>query len=166
VRHLIIHCSDSLWGDAEEVRRWHTLPPPRGNGWSDIGYHYVIQGPYPTYRALQAGKPVEDSDGLVVPGRPENVAGAHAKGFNASSLGVCLVGRGPYTLRQLSALHGLCLRLMERYGIPVANVLGHCETPLAAGKTCPNLDMAALRRTLAELQAPPSAPRPRCARGP
>ena len=21
-----------------EIRRWHTDPPPKGNGWNDIGY--------------------------------------------------------------------------------------------------------------------------------
>ena len=38
---IIIHCTATPEGRAvtiEEVRRWHV----KGNGWSDIGYHYLI----------------------------------------------------------------------------------------------------------------------------
>ena len=57
--------------DAETIRDWHV----NGNGWSDIGYHYVIK-----------------RNGLVEAGRPVSISGAHAKGHNADSIGICLVG--------------------------------------------------------------------------
>ena len=48
VERVFLHCSASdnaaLAGQklVDEIRRWHTLPKPRGQGWSDIGYQYVI----------------------------------------------------------------------------------------------------------------------------
>lgn len=149
VKHLIVHCSDSQWGDANEIRRWHTDPKPKGNGWNDIGYHYVICNQYPTYLSQKQGKPVAKSDGAVQKGRENNVAGAHAVGFNSNSLGICLIGVKDFSERQMQALVKLCKELMAQYKIPVQNVLGHCETPKAGGKTCPNLDMKALRARLA-----------------
>ncbi len=37
IKQIIVHCSDSHFGDAATIRDWHTLPKPRGNGWQDIG---------------------------------------------------------------------------------------------------------------------------------
>ena len=37
ISKVIVHVSDSAWGDVEAIRRWHIQ-----RGWSDIGYHYVI----------------------------------------------------------------------------------------------------------------------------
>ena len=48
---------------------------PQGNGWSDIGYHYVIH-----------------LDGLTEIGRPVSIQGAHVSGENEDSIGVCYVG--------------------------------------------------------------------------
>ena len=42
IQTIVIHCSDSKWGDAEVIRKWHTDPKPRGKAWADIGYHAVI----------------------------------------------------------------------------------------------------------------------------
>ena len=41
INEIIVHCSDTPEGrndKAEDIRRWHV----NGNGWSDIGYHYVV----------------------------------------------------------------------------------------------------------------------------
>lgn len=43
---IIIHCAATKPSQdigANTIRKWHTDPPPNGNGWSDIGYHYVIR---------------------------------------------------------------------------------------------------------------------------
>lgn len=55
----------------EDIRRWHV----EERGWSDIGYHYVIR-----------------RDGTLEMGRDLALAGAHARGYNAESIGICLVG--------------------------------------------------------------------------
>ena len=35
--NIIIHCSDSDFGDAQTIDLWH-----KQRGWKGIGYHYVI----------------------------------------------------------------------------------------------------------------------------
>jgi len=46
-----------------------------GNGWSDIGYHAVIM-----------------LDGTLELGRPLERSGAHVKGHNRNTIGVCYIG--------------------------------------------------------------------------
>ena len=75
---IIVHCSatpQNMDIGVEEIRRWHTDPKPRGKGWSDIGYHYVIR-----------------RSGVVEAGRDWKRMGAHARGHNRTSIGICLVG--------------------------------------------------------------------------
>ena len=70
---IIIHCSATPEGKhftAADIRRWH-----KAQGWSDIGYHYVIL-----------------LDGTVQEGRPISQPGAHCKGMNARSIGICYIG--------------------------------------------------------------------------
>lgn len=125
---LVVHCSDSPDDrdiGAKEITEWH-----KARGWSTIGYHAVIR-----------------RDGTVELGRPEDVVGAHVEGHNANSLGVCVVGRKNFDHRQMLALMTLLKRWMNKYSIPVISVLGHYE--LNPGKTCPNMDMQALRKALA-----------------
>ena len=78
LKRVILHCSATPEGrevSVEDIRSWHTDPPPRGNGWSDIGYHYVIH-----------------LDGLTEMGRPVSIQGAHTSGENEDSVGVCYIG--------------------------------------------------------------------------
>ncbi|HHZ81284.1 MAG TPA: hypothetical protein EYO58_06105 [Flavobacteriales bacterium] len=75
---IILHCSATPEGrdvSVETIRQWHTDPPPQGNGWSDIGYHYVIS-----------------LDGKISIGRPVGTQGAHVSGENENSIGVCYIG--------------------------------------------------------------------------
>lgn len=130
---IIIHCSATAEGrpfTVEDVRRWHTAPKNRGgNGWSDIGYHYVIH-----------------LDGSIHPGRPEIRTGAHCTGQNRNSIGICYIGgckadgRSPKDTRteaQRIALRWLVKELCGRY--PGATVHGHNEF---AAKACPCFDVA------------------------
>lgn len=80
ISEIIIHCSatkpDWMAGrrtadKVAEIRRWHM----QGNGWSDIGYHDLI-----------------DRDGTRARGRPIERIGAHVGGHNTGSAGVCLIG--------------------------------------------------------------------------
>ena len=73
IKRAFVHCSatpPNLDIGVKEIRRWH-----RRNGWSDVGYHDVIR-----------------RDGSTEKGRPIKRMGAHAKGHNRDSIGVCLVG--------------------------------------------------------------------------
>lgn len=130
---LVVHCSDSPdelgHVDVNEIRRWHTDPPPLGRGWDDIGYHYVIK-----------------RDGTIETGRMESVVGAHAEGYNARTVGVCWVGRHEPSPEQRAAMLRLLRDLMSRYKVSTARVFGHCE--LNPQKTCPNIDLTELRSAL------------------
>lgn len=119
---IIIHCSATPNGrgvSAEEIERWHV----RDNGWSDIGYHGVIE-----------------LTGIFVPGRNDDTSGAHVRGHNHDSLGLCLVGTDKFTGPQWDTL----LRTLEwwqhRHGISDADIFGHNEF---ANKLCPGFDVRA-----------------------
>jgi peptidoglycan hydrolase-like protein with peptidoglycan-binding domain len=79
VREIVLHCSATppdwmakvpLQDQRAEIRRWHLA-----NGWSDIGYHWLI-----------------GRDGTVLAGRPETVIGAGVLGHNSGVIHVCLIG--------------------------------------------------------------------------
>lgn len=122
---IIVHCSatpESRDVSVDEIRDWHV----NGNGWSDIGYHWVIT-----------------LDGSIEKGRHESRSGAHAKGHNSRSIGVCYVGgvdsamkpKDTRTDAQKEALHCLLIDLLKRY--PNAEIIGHRDV---SSKACPSFD--------------------------
>ena len=126
MRHLdkiILHCSATREGQhitVDTIRQWHLK-----RGWSDIGYHYVIY-----------------IDGSVHEGRPIEKIGAHTKGQNTGSIGICYVGgvekdgKTPKdTLNELqeTAMVNLIKALREQYGDMTLH--GHNEF---AAKACPS----------------------------
>ena len=132
INEIIIHCTDTEDGrdyTIDDVRQWHTLPPPKGRGWSDVGYHYLI------YR-----------NGSVVAGRDVDQAGAHCKGHNSYSIAVCYVGgrgkdgkcRDTRTIQQRAAMTNLLIELRLRY--PQAVIVGHSFWD--PSKECPCFDAA------------------------
>lgn len=129
INEIIVHCSATTEGQnltAADIRRWHTV----GNGWSDIGYHFVVR-----------------LDGTVEPGRPLAQTGAHCRGHNARSVGICYVGglaadgRTPKDTRtpaQRAALLTLLKELKQQF--PGAAIHGHRDF---AAKACPSFDATA-----------------------
>ena len=72
-KRIIVHYTATPLGrdvTVDEVRHWH-----KRRGWSDIGYHYLI-----------------DAGGEIHKGRPLRFVGAHAKGANHDSIGIAYVG--------------------------------------------------------------------------
>lgn len=109
---IVVHCSATREGKdytVEDIRRWH-----KDRGYSDIGYHYVV------YR-----------DGSIHEGRPLELPGAHVKGHNARSIGICYVGgldsnvksKDTRTPQQKASLLSLIKKLKRDY--PHARVVGH-----------------------------------------
>ena len=140
VNRVIIHCSDSDFGDSALIRKWHI----EERGWTDIGYHYVVlngkRGGEERYK--------KSLDGLLEVGRDEKVIGAHTYGVNRDSIGVCLIGKGIFTPLQLQTLSILVHSLMKKYGIGVEDVYGHYE--FDKRKSCPGVDMNILRAALSK----------------
>lgn len=114
----------------ELIRNGH-----RGNGWGDIGYHFVI-----------------DRNGRVWEGRAINWQGAHVKNRNEGNLGVCCLGnfeeQSP-SPAQLAALERQLSTLMKLYGVPKSRVKTHLEWP-GAKTACPGrslqTQMVAMRK--------------------
>ncbi len=133
---IILHCSDSEFGDADLIDQWH-----RERGWSGCGYHFVI-----TNGVIQAHeKYLPFNDGLVQVGRDINKTGAHCKGHNTGSIGICLIGRHGFTAKQLyEALPELLRMLMFDHEISLDQVHGHFE--FSRKKSCPNISKEIIRK--------------------
>ena len=92
---IVVHYSFTDIGSVARYRKIHVL----GNGWSDVGYHFVIGNG-------SDGIP----DGGIEIGRALKYRGAHTK-WNNGTVGICLTGkfedRGP-SKEQLESLVRLC----------------------------------------------------------
>lgn len=126
---IAVHCSATgpdLDIGEDEIRQWHV-----DKGWADIGYNVVIR-----------------RSGLVEIGRPLDYQGAHVNGYNATSIGVCLVGgvddngkaADNFMPAQMRSLLDT-LRFLRRYA-PAAKIQGHRDFP-EVKKDCPSFDVRA-----------------------
>ena len=137
---IIIHHSLTKDGSTvswDAIRRWHMgLHPDSPYKMRDIGYHFGIE---------LIGNRHE-----ILVGRLPNEPGAHTKGYNKNSLGVCVVGNFDIDPVPREAF-ALCVRLVSwlchNFEISFAHVEGH---KMYAQKTCPglNFDMELLRESL------------------
>ena len=120
--YIVIHCSatkPSMDIGLTDIKHWHV----NERGWRDVGYHYVIK-----------------RNGEVELGRNIKDTGAHARGYNSKSVGICMVGgmaednsiEDNFTDKQWTALLDLTKQTLENY--PDAKVIGHNEI---SKKDCP-----------------------------
>ena len=123
INYIIIHCSATKAGrdfHAKDIDKWH-----KERGFDEIGYHVVI-----------------DLDGTVENGRSVSKPGAHCKGHNTDSIGVCYIGGlddkgNPCDTRteaQKQALLDVVWTYKKIY--PNAKVVGHRDMP-NVHKACP-----------------------------
>ena len=122
---IIIHCSATPEGKNFTVKQIDACH--RQRGFNGIGYHFVIY-----------------LDGSIHVGRALAKAGAHCKGHNAHSIGVCYIGgvatdgktpKDTRTDAQKASLVKLITELRQQF--PNASVHGHREF---ANKACPCFD--------------------------
>jgi N-acetyl-anhydromuramyl-L-alanine amidase AmpD len=120
---IVVHCADTpakMDIGASEIRKWH-----QERGWKDIGYHFVIR-----------------RNGEIEKGRHHAQLGAHVLGYNAVSLGICMVGRETnYTDMQWNTLSYLVRLAREHY--KGAKVVGHCDLEPVKKRFCPGFDAKA-----------------------
>ncbi len=124
---LACHCSATPEGKdytTADIKKWHLA-----QGWSDIGYHYVI------YR-----------DGTIHLGRDVDKIGSHIAGHNSNSIGICYIGgldstgkksKDTRTPEQKKSFILLLTELKKLY--PTAIIRGHRDY---AKKDCPCFDAA------------------------
>lgn len=101
---------------------WHL-----GRGFREIGYSYIIT-----------------ADGKIHVGRPLPQMGAHARGKNRTSIGICVCGNNTdpaerWNQNQIDAL----IRLIEAIRLlwPEIRVCGHRDV---SATLCPGIDVAGL----------------------
>lgn len=119
IKTIVVHCSDTSDDEfigAREIHEMHL-----SFGWEGIGYHKVIL-----------------RDGAIENGRPEYWVGAHVKGKNNVSLGVCLIGQNEFTQEQFTSLEELLIKWKKMY--KNVQILGHRDI-VSTNKTCPNFDV-------------------------
>ena len=148
ITNIVIHCSDSTWGCAREIEKWH-----KAKGWATIGYSFVIMNGIilPNFNipaldgSIECGRFLDEDNTIE-----DNEIGAHTLGYNNKSVGICLIGKEKFSPSQFLSLRELLQNLMARWGIKKENVIGHYETESgkAQGKTCPNFDIAVFRNSL------------------
>ena len=122
---IVLHCSATKEGwdvRPERIREWHLH-----RGWHDVGYHYII-----------------DLQGEIHIGRDIHKYGAHCKGQNHDSIGICYVGgldsegdpKDTLTYKQSAAFYKLVVKLRDIFGeMPI---FGHNEF---SEKACPSFDV-------------------------
>ena len=146
---IIVHCSATKAGQdftAADIDCWH-----RERGFNGSGYHYVVR-----------------LDGKLEKGRDVSLAGAHCKGWNERSVGICYIGgldangrpADTRTNAQKRVLYQIIMDLQREYNI--LQVLGHRDTspdlngdgviePYEYVKVCPCFDVKEFLRSGREL---------------
>lgn len=123
INKIILHCSATKEGqyyDKTHIKQWHLQ-----RGFTDIGYHYIIL-----------------LDGSIQDARDIRTIGAHCKGQNAKSIGICYIGgldsngngKDTRTEEQRQSLFNLIDDLLIAYDLTIDDVYCHYQF---AKKLCP-----------------------------
>lgn len=146
ISSLIIHCAatpNGRWTSVLDIDHWHksagfrrtpTTAEQRAYNpdLKHIGYHWVIY-----------------TNGALATGRHPSEVGAHARGHNATTLSICLIGTDRFSLEQWQQLRDQVVQLGRLYDIPLVSassdtqwrgVWGHRDT--GANKLCPGFSVA------------------------
>ena len=123
---IVLHCTASRPNQHISMELLDQMH--KAKGWKCCGYHYYIT-----------------RDGQLHFGRPEEMVGAHARHYNAHSIGVCYEGgldeKGraddTRTPAQKLTLYTLLVSLKQDY--PDAEIVGHRDLP-NVHKDCPCFD--------------------------
>jgi len=126
---IVIHCSATKPDhdvSLKDIRRWH-----KAKGWADVGYHFVVL-----------------PDGTIEEGREITRQGAHVRGHNVGSIGICYIGGlndegkpadtiTPEQVQSIANIIDNCC-LSDVYSI--SRLLGHRDFP-NVNKACPCFDV-------------------------
>tara|TARA_R110001632_G_scaffold56213_1_gene137665 strand:+ start:812 stop:1246 length:435 start_codon:yes stop_codon:yes gene_type:complete len=127
INSIIVHCSATPEGrevDIDTIRGWHV----NERGWSDIGYHYVIY-----------------LDGSIHKGRSLKKQGAHTKGHNKNSIGICYIGgleedcKTSKDTRTDAQKESLTTLLLELKTVNYCDAIIHSHSDFS-NKDCPSFD--------------------------
>ena len=133
INFIILHCScvkPNQQSSAADINRWH-----KERGWKGIGYHALVR-----------------RDGTIEYGRRLDEVGAHCKGHNKYSIGICYEGgldsagepADTRTPEQVKVLRELVERMHAYF--PHAVIVGHRD--LTHDRDCPCFDAVAAYKKL------------------
>ena len=120
---IVLHHAAHSTCSVEDIHRWHLE-----KGWEGIGYHYFI-----------------DKKGLIFKGRPDNTIGAHCKGYNDASLGICMQGNFMVESMpevQIKSLEWLLNKLCLQYAILVVKNHRDLKSTDCPGTNFPKLKLS------------------------
>lgn len=178
IKHIIIHCAATPNGkpfDVKDIDQWHKERSFRRadefvkkhdkeltQTWN---YHLISDGylekPKPKAAPKHCGYHyVIKTDGVIQLGRHLDENGAHARGWNSRSVGICLIGTDRFTRHQWDSLAVLIRMLLKHalsrgWGPNGVQIIGHRE--VNPHKTCPGFDVA---KWVEEARVSEPAPKP------
>ncbi len=142
-RWIVVHHSGGNSGSAQSFDAYHR----ETKGWQSLGYHFVI------------GNGKGQGDGKIAAGprwyAQQTGAHAHSAEHNEFGIGICLVGSFDTQIpspAEWQALVDITRKLSKKYGIPLANIVGHNQIRQGGSTACPgkNLNIQALRDAVVE----------------
>ena len=135
IQYIVVHCSATRANipfTEEQLLKCHLQ-----RGFKYIGYHFYIT-----------------RDGELHHCRPVSEPGAHVRGFNRHSIGICYEGgldseghpADTLTPEQFEYLEQLLTKLLKLF--PKAQLRGHRDMPGSVPKACPCLDCQSVFRAI------------------
>jgi len=114
VKYIVVHCAATREGQDIDIKRIDKMHKARG--FRKVGYHFFIK-----------------LDGIIQKGRYLSEPGAHVRGYNSKSIGICYCGgldsngkpKDTRTEDQKESLESLILAMRERF--PSAIVCSHYD---------------------------------------
>jgi N-acetylmuramoyl-L-alanine amidase len=139
MKYLVIHCTatpERREVSSSEIRRWHTAPPPTGQGWKQVGYTDMIHLDGRIERLVN-----NNEDANVDPWEITN----GAAGYNSVSRHIVYAGgldklgksKDTRTIAQREAMRRYVVDFHARH--PDVRIVGHHD--LNSGKDCPCFDV-------------------------
>jgi len=140
LKRLVIHCTATEAGrevTSDEIRHWHTDPPPKGRGWSRVGYSDMIHltGHVENLIAYDEDQTVEWDE-----------VSNGAAGYNSTSRHIVYVGgllhrrsKDTRTKEQITSMRLIVKLFLMLH--PGCEVVGHHD--LNPDKDCPCFDVKA-----------------------
>ncbi len=140
LQYLVIHCTATPEGrevSATDIKRWHTLAPPAGRGWKQVGYTDLFHLDGTVERLV-----TNNEDANVDPWEITN----GVAGYNGISRHIVYVGgvdvsnvkkeKDTRTTAQREAMKHYVLDFHRKY--PQVKIVGHNQL---AAKACPSFDV-------------------------
>lgn len=150
---MVVHCTATPAGrevTADELRAWHTAPPPAGQGWKQVGYTdlFHLDG--------RVDRLVSNNEDAYVDGWEvtNGAAGNNSVSRHIVYVGGCannkaLTPTDTRTTQQINALKQYVIDFHKNH--PAVKILGHRDLP-GVKKACPSFDVATWLKSIGVTQ--------------